>query len=98
MGEPSQWARLHPPSDAPPLPMAAAEGILCGRYTGPLKSARSSGDRALPCGGRGRMFESCRAHPRGYYSPAFSAVIRSYDADRCTRGIRPSFAAWIKDA
>ena len=24
--------------------------------------ARSSGDRALPCGGRGRMFESCRAH------------------------------------
>src|SRR5438876_3357939 len=28
----------------------------------PLQSARSSGDRALPCGGRGRMFESCRAH------------------------------------
>ena len=28
--------------------------------TGP--SARSSGDRALPCGGRGRTFESCRAH------------------------------------
>ena len=26
--------------------------------------ARSSGDRALPCGGRGRKFESCRAHPR----------------------------------
>ena len=25
--------------------------------------ARSSGDRALPCGGRGRKFESCRAHP-----------------------------------
>src|SRR5207244_975816 len=25
-------------------------------------SARSSGDRALPCGGRGRKFESCRAH------------------------------------
>ena len=24
--------------------------------------ARSSGDRALPCGGRGRKFESCRAH------------------------------------
>jgi hypothetical protein len=24
--------------------------------------ARSSGDRALPCGGRGRTFESCRAH------------------------------------
>ena len=25
-------------------------------------SARSSGDRALPCGGRGRKFDSCRAH------------------------------------
>jgi predicted acyl esterase len=24
--------------------------------------ARSSGDRALPCGGRGRKFDSCRAH------------------------------------
>ena len=28
--------------------------------------ARSSGDRALPCGGRGRKFESCRAHRRGH--------------------------------
>ena len=28
------------------------------------QSARSSGDRALPCGGRGRKFESCRAHLR----------------------------------
>ena len=27
-----------------------------------VPSARSSGDRALPCGGRGRKFESCRAH------------------------------------
>ena len=27
-----------------------------------LRGARSSGDRALPCGGRGRKFESCRAH------------------------------------
>src|ERR1700745_942976 len=27
-----------------------------------VPGARSSGDRALPCGGRGRMFESCRAH------------------------------------
>ena len=26
--------------------------------------ARSSGDRALPCGGRGRKFESCRAHAK----------------------------------
>ena len=33
-----------------------------GRYTTPSPSARSSGDRALPCGGRGRTFESCRAH------------------------------------
>ena len=30
-------------------------------YTWPPR-ARSSGDRALPCGGRGRKFESCRAH------------------------------------
>ena len=30
-------------------------------YTHPPR-ARSSGDRALPCGGRGRTFESCRAH------------------------------------
>ncbi len=28
----------------------------------PQSRARSSGDRALPCGGRGRTFESCRAH------------------------------------
>ena len=33
-----------------------------GRYTDPRPRARSSGDRALPCGGRGRTFESCRAH------------------------------------
>src|SRR3954463_16230961 len=32
-----------------------------GSYTG-RPGARSSGDRALPCGGRGRKFESCRAH------------------------------------
>ena len=31
-------------------------------YTDRSPSARSSGDRALPCGGRGRTFESCRAH------------------------------------
>ena len=33
-------------------------------YTDPSRRARSSGDRALPCGGRGRKFESCRAHVR----------------------------------
>ena len=32
-------------------------------YTDRRPRARSSGDRALPCGGRGRKFESCRAHP-----------------------------------
>ncbi len=40
-----------------------ADGRRCPRaatLTSP--SARSSGDRALPCGGRGRKFESCRAH------------------------------------
>ncbi len=35
----------------------------------PLQSARSSGDRALPCGGRGRKFESCRAHSRAKTGP-----------------------------
>ena len=40
----------------------------CSRSTAPdaatltASRARSSGDRALPCGGRGRKFESCRAH------------------------------------
>ena len=32
------------------------------RLTDPCPSRPSSGDRALPCGGRGRTFESCRAH------------------------------------
>ena len=37
-----------------------APRLTLGRL--PLPGARSSGDRALPCGGRGRKFESCRAH------------------------------------
>src|SRR5436190_17342331 len=41
-------------------PSSASAGQPHG-YTWPPR-ARSSGDRALPCGGRGRMFESCRAH------------------------------------
>src|SRR5438093_2070834 len=40
----------------------ASHLVLPGRGYTSLPSARSSGDRALPCGGRGRMFESCRAH------------------------------------
>jgi hypothetical protein len=45
-------------------------GIAKGRPPYPAtlirrQSARSSGDRALPCGGRGRKFESCRAHSAG---------------------------------
>src|SRR2546421_789042 len=40
----------------------AAHMVLPKRGYTSLPSARSSGDRALPCGGRGRMFESCRAH------------------------------------
>jgi hypothetical protein len=36
--------------------------------------ARSSGDRALPCGGRGRMFESCRAHSCPEKSRRFAAL------------------------
>ena len=40
----------------------------------PLPSARSSGDRALPCGGRGRTFESCRAHRETPRKPGLSFV------------------------
>ena len=36
--------------------------------------ARSSGDRALPCGGRGRKFESCRAHRHAVDSDADAAL------------------------
>src|SRR5262245_7059371 len=43
-------------------------------HWGPPPSARSSGDRALPCGGRGRMFESCRAHSAGK-SGRFAAMM-----------------------
>ena len=50
--------------------------------------ARSSGDRALPCGGRGRTFESCRAH--GSTKP-FS---RARNAEKCT--IRPSYSASVR--
>src|SRR6476659_3565199 len=48
------------------MPSSASETPWPGRYTEPPR-ARSSGDRALPCGGRGRMFESCRAH---FFVPA----------------------------
>ena len=59
--------------DAEPRPRARLRSLVCkrsgatpsrARQRGTLgaPSARSSGDRALPCGGRGRMFESCRAH------------------------------------
>ena len=40
--------------------------------------ARSSGDRALPCGGRGRRFKSCRAyqvHPKWESNPYPSTSI-----------------------
>ena len=42
-------------------------------YTVASASARSSGDRALPCGGRGRKFESCRAHSP-LLQPGFNQV------------------------
>ena len=45
-------------------PRADEPGTRRPRYTHPSR-ARSSGDRALPCGGRGRTFESCRAHVAG---------------------------------
>ena len=60
------------PSRAAP---SATSGERCRRRRAPDRRrggaatlapprARSSGDRALPCGGRGRKFESCRAHRR----------------------------------
>jgi hypothetical protein len=41
-----------------------AKPVSAAKCAGTLGNprARSSGDRALPCGGRGRKFESCRAH------------------------------------
>ena len=46
--------------------------------------ARSSGDRALPCGGRGRTFESCRAHHEE--SPANARLSLLSDVHRRARG------------
>jgi hypothetical protein len=52
------------------------------------RRARSSGDRALPCGGRGRTFESCRAH---------GSTMRFLDVRNPERaGIRPSFSASVR--
>ena len=45
----------------PRAPSSRSQGAPPGYTDRPR--ARSSGDRALPCGGRGRKFESCRAHP-----------------------------------
>jgi hypothetical protein len=55
------------------MPVAAVNG----GYT-KLAGARSSGDRALPCGGRGRTFKSCRAR--------FSAKSRPAEPAKTFRG------------
>ena len=66
----------------------AAAGPRLARATLAVPSARSSGDRALPCGGRGRMFESCRAH----FSARFAAhsCCRNGEPAVHGRGSRPS--------
>jgi DNA-3-methyladenine glycosylase I len=67
----------------------ATERLGCARGRSQLDiRARSSGDRALPCGGRGRTFESCRAH--GSNKP-FS---KARNAEKCT--IRPSYSASVR--
>ena len=55
-------------------PSSTWAGRKPGRYTDPRPRARSSGDRALPCGGRGRTFESCRAH---FAMPAYGQCGRA---------------------
>ena len=52
------YVRVEVPDDAE----LDVDGRRPARLHWPLPRARSSGDRALPCGGRGRKFESCRAH------------------------------------
>ena len=54
-------ARLRAPRGRRTTPSSATARARRHSYTLPPR-ARSSGDRALPCGGRGRTFESCRAH------------------------------------
>src|SRR3954471_24554427 len=65
--------------------MSSTALLLAGVGRLPGRRARSSGDRALPCGGRGRTFESCRAH--GSTKP-FS---KARNAEKCT--IRTSYSA-----
>src|SRR4051794_19697010 len=65
--------------------MSSTALLLAGVGRLPGRRARSSGDRALPCGGRGRTFESCRAH--GSTKP-FS---KARNAEKCT--IRTSYFA-----
>ena len=62
-------------------------------YTHPPR-ARSSGDRALPCGGRGRTFESCRAHQPTNGGPLMSAacVHAGRFAAKSPGGRRPEYA------
>ena len=64
------------PTSAVEVPDDAELGVgrPPGAATLTAPRARSSGDRALPCGGRGRTFESCRAHSRG--SPRSSSPRR----------------------
>ena len=51
------YVRTEVPDDA-----ELSVGGRTARLHGLSPGARSSGDSALPCGGRGRMFDSCRAH------------------------------------
>ena len=65
--------------------MSSTALLLAGVGRLPGRRARSSGDRALPCGGRGRTFESCRAHGS---TKLFS---KARNAEKCT--VRTSYFA-----
>ena len=51
--------------------------------------ARSSGDRALPCGGRGRKFESCRAHSPHESTPCCAQGMTIRAEILCRAGLQP---------
>ena len=73
------YVRVEVPDDAE-LEVGGRAARLGAGYTDPPR-ARSSGDRALPCGGRGRRFESCRAHRKAPASRVAGVVEGRWHAD-----------------
>ena len=80
------YVRREVPDDAE-LESRAARLARSRRYTHRPR-ARSSGDRALPCGGRGRTFESCRAHNE---KPRIPGLSHFASESRLLRARRVSF-------